>query len=74
MEFMATKNDLGEICLTGDFNVCTGGENHETDHSNKSEVNFDCINNDHSHPVISKRTSKVRVLNKRGEIFLDTLA
>ena len=45
-----------------------------TDHSNESEVNLDWINNDQSHPVISKRTSKDKVLNKRGKNFLDTLA
>ena len=70
MEFMATKNDLGEICLTGDFNARTGSENHELDHSKESEINFDWINNDQSHPVISKRTSKDKVLNKRWKLFL----
>ena len=69
MEFMATKNDLGEICLTGDFNARTGSEDHEIDHSNESEINFDWINNDQSHPVISERMSKDKVLNKRGLIF-----
>ena len=41
VEFMATKNDLEKIRLTGDFNARTSSENHETDHSNESEVNFD---------------------------------
>ena len=36
VEFVDSKNDLGEICLTGNFNACTGSENHETDHSNES--------------------------------------
>ena len=74
MEFMATNKDLGEICLTGDFNARTSNENYETYHSIDDDEGTDWNKNDTSHPVISRRSSKDNVVNKRGKILLDALA
>ena len=75
MEFLGSKKDLGEVYLTGDFNARTGSENNEfyldTTDENKGP---DWRNNGSSFPIMSNRTSKDTVVNKRGKDFIDLLA
>ena len=75
MEFLGSKKDLGEVYLTGDFNARTGSENNEfyPDTTDENE-GPDWRNNGSSFPIMSNRTSKDTVVNKRGKDFIDLLA
>ena len=75
MEFLAFKNDLGEVYLTGDFNAYTGSENNEFyPDTNDENEGPDWRNNGSSFPIMFNRTSKDTVVNKRGNDFIDLLA
>ena len=75
MEFVASRNDLGEVFLAGDFNARTSSENHQfACDQNEAVGGLDWRNNGTSHPVVSTRTSKDSVTNKRGKDLIDHLA
>ncbi|KAL5258389.1 hypothetical protein ACHWQZ_G009029 [Mnemiopsis leidyi] len=73
LEFLASKDNLGDIMVLGDLNARIGLSS-PTFEDEDTETQPEFAGQPKSHPVTSDRASKDTVLNSRGKLLLDFLA